>query len=54
MATDSSILAWVIPWTEKPGRLQSIQLKRVSTAEQLSTHSKSHEEYPLPYLKLDG
>ena len=23
MATHSSILAWEIPWTEKPGRLQS-------------------------------
>ena len=22
MATDSSILAWRIPWTEEPGRLQ--------------------------------
>ena len=24
MATDSSILAWRIPWTEKPSRLQSM------------------------------
>ena len=24
MATHSSILAWKIPWTEGPGRLQSI------------------------------
>ena len=23
MATDSSILAWEVPWTEEPGRLQS-------------------------------
>ena len=29
MATDSSILAWRIPWTEEPGRLQSIRLHRV-------------------------
>ena len=29
MATHSSILAWRIPWTEKPGGLQSIGLKRV-------------------------
>ena len=28
MATHSSILAWRIPWTEKPGRLQSMGLKR--------------------------
>ena len=29
MATHSSILAWRIPWTEEPGRLQSIALQRV-------------------------
>ena len=26
MATRSSILAWMIPWTEEPGRLQSMGL----------------------------
>ena len=29
MATHSSILAWRIPWTEKPGGLQSMRLQRV-------------------------
>ena len=29
MATLSSILAWRIPWTEKPGGLQSKGLRRV-------------------------
>ena len=29
MATHSSILAWRIPWTEEPGGLQSIGLRRV-------------------------
>ena len=29
MAAHSSILAWEIPWTEKPGRLQSTGLQRV-------------------------
>ena len=24
MATHSSVLAWKIPWTEEPGRLQSV------------------------------
>ena len=28
-ATHSSILAWEIPWTEKPGRVQSMGLQRV-------------------------
>ena len=29
MATHSNILAWRIPWTEEPGRLQSTGLPRV-------------------------
>ena len=29
MATHSSIIAWRIPGTEEPGRLQSIRLHRV-------------------------
>ena len=29
MATDSSILAWEMPWTEEPGRLQSMGSQRI-------------------------
>ena len=29
MATQSSILAWEIRWTEEPGGLQSVDLQRV-------------------------
>ena len=29
MATHSRILAWEIPWTEEPGRLQSMGSQRV-------------------------
>ena len=29
MATHPSVLAWRIPWTEEPSRLQSIELQRV-------------------------
>ena len=29
MATQSNILAWKIPWTEEPGRLQSVGSQRV-------------------------
>ena len=29
MATHSGTLAWKIPWTEKPGRLQSMRLQKV-------------------------
>ena len=31
MATHSSTLAWKIPWTEEPGRLQSIRSLGVRT-----------------------
>ena len=33
LATHSSILAWKIPWTEEPGRLQSMGLKKWDTTE---------------------
>ena len=29
MATHSGILAWIIPWTEESGKLQSMGLQRV-------------------------
>ena len=29
MATHSSTLAWKIPWTEEPGRLQSMESQRI-------------------------
>ena len=31
MATHSSILAWEIPWTKVPGRLQSMGLQKSQT-----------------------
>ena len=38
MAPHSSILAWRIPWTEEPGRLQSMEPKSQTMTEQLSTY----------------
>ena len=43
MATDSSILAWEIPWTEEPGGLQFMGSQRGMT-EQLSMHAMSEKE----------
>ena len=31
MATHSSILAWEIPWTEEPGKLQSMESQKGRT-----------------------
>ena len=41
MATHSNILAWKIPWTEKPGGLQSMELLRVGHG--LVTISRLHQ-----------
>ena len=40
-ATHSSILDWKIPWTEKPGGLQSMGSQR-DTAEHTHTHAHTH------------
>ena len=39
MANDLSILAWRIPWTEEPDRLQSMGQKESDITETLSTHT---------------
>ena len=44
MVTHSSILAWRIPWTDEPGRLQSMELQRVG-------HDRVTN--PTPQLYLD-
>ena len=44
MATQSSILAWKIPWTEKPARLQSMELQSQT---QLSTNTFTFSLYEL-------
>ena len=35
MGTHASILAWEIPWTEEPGRLQPMGLQGSDTAEDI-------------------
>ena len=39
MATHSIILAWRIPWTEEPVRLQSMGLKELDMTEHTHTHT---------------
>ena len=41
MAIHSSTLAWKIPWTEEPDRLQSMGLKESDTTERLHFTSLS-------------
>ena len=60
LATHSCILAWRIPWTEKPGGLQSIESQRVGRDRSAHIHtpttcstSKSHIVGMLPTLGAD-
>ena len=43
MAPYSSTLAWKIPWTEEPGRLQSMWSLRVNTTERFHFHALEKE-----------
>ena len=48
----SSILAWRIPWTEEPGRLQSMGLQRVwHNWSNLAQHSIAHNQLTLRWGK---
>ena len=54
MATHSSILAWEIPGTIEPGRLQSmgtqtVRHNLVTEQHQLGNTSRPHKEHPLPW-----
>ena len=47
-ATHSSILAWEIPWTEDPGRLQSMESQRVRCDLATKQQQEYHVAHPLP------
>ena len=47
MTTHSSTLAWIIPWTEEPGGLQSIVLQSQTQLQRLSLYTKK-----IGYLEL--
>ena len=49
MATHFCILAWEIPWTEEPGRLQSMGLQRVR--HDLKTEYKHMEKINYSYQR---
>ena len=46
MATHSNVLAWEIPWTEEPGRLQSVWgYKEADTTEKLNNNKMVLTDY---------
>ena len=42
MTTYSNIFAWKIPWTEKPGGVQSIHVSKSQTPTPTHTHTPSN------------
>ena len=50
MANHSSILAWRIPWTEEPGRLQSMGSQRIGHDRVTITHSLTYPYWIVWFL----
>ena len=50
MATHSSVLAWKVPWTEEPGRPESVGSRRVrhEWSDYARTHTHSKESWNWP------
>ena len=51
MATDSSILAWEIPWTEEPGGLRSMGPQKSWTHLSMQAYTHAHAD-TVPKLPL--
>ena len=52
MATHSSILAWEIPWTEEPGKLQSMGSQKSDATEGLHNNNVTSRVWGLPHTIL--
>ena len=50
MAAHSSVLAWIIPWTEEPGGLQSTESV---TAERAHARAHTHTHTHVPFNVKD-
>ena len=52
MAIHSSVLAWRIPWTEKPGGLQFVGSQRVGHDRATNTHTHTGNKEAHSFLVL--
>ena len=53
MATHSSSLAWEVPWTEAPGRLQSMGPRRVGH-DGMTGHTQEDSDHAAPPPTVPG
>ena len=51
MVTHSNIFAWKIPWTEEPGRLQSMRTQRVGHDLATEEQQVSYREFAQRYVQ---
>ena len=51
MAIHASILAWRIPWTEEPGRLQRVRHARATDTHNARLRAVSPMEWVVPFGK---
>ena len=54
MATHSSILACKIPWTEEPGKLQSMGLQRDTTERLGKKQTRTLAQSPISFSLISG
>ena len=52
MAAHSGILAWEIPWTEKPSEQQSMRLQKSWTKLNMHAHTYNTFENYISFLKM--
>ena len=52
MATHSTILAWKIPWTEKPDGLQSIGCRKSDMTQQLNNNDSKESVWVFSSLSI--
>ena len=54
MATHSSVLAWRIPWTEKPDRPQSMRLHRIRHNSNFHFHTTVKDDETVGESQIQG
>ena len=54
ISTHPSLLAWRIPRTEEPGRMQSLGRTELDMTEELSTHASPFKKFQTVYINFSS